>query len=149
MDKTKISYKPKEYSKHIPVFKLKPGANVKEFNANEQLLDKTSLGEAIVECLENNDPEGVVEMIEGYLEALHINKQKTTKKHGLSRITMYKAFKHKNPTLKTLCKMMHCAKQEEQLKERLRKSIQQAKEGKFREISQEELDEWEKIANAR
>jgi hypothetical protein len=36
----------------------------------KKLTDETFIGKAILECLVNNDPEGVMEMIEIYLNAL-------------------------------------------------------------------------------
>lgn len=81
------------------------GDTIKEWNPGIELTDRANIGKAIVECLENNDPEGVMEMISIYLEA--VNKSKTTKAVGLHRQTMYSALKHKNPTIKTLAKLMH------------------------------------------
>lgn len=64
-----------------------------------------TLEKAIVECLENNDPEGVMEVIAIYIES--INKAKLAKNNELPRQTIYSALKHKNPTVKTLAKLMH------------------------------------------
>ena len=87
-------------------FKLKKNANVVEIDALQRLTDEKFIGEAILECLKNNDPEGVMEVIETYLEA--VNKVKASKKTDLSRATMYHAFKSKNPTIKTLAKLINC-----------------------------------------
>ncbi len=62
-----------------------------------------------MECLIENDPEGVMEVIETHLEAL--NKSSFLKEAGIPRSTMYKLFKTKNPTIKTLAKIMHTAYQ--------------------------------------
>jgi len=67
--------------------------------------NKRNIGEAILECLLDNDPDGVMEMISTYLEA--VNKSKMSKKNKLHRSTLYSAFKHKNPTIKTLAKIMY------------------------------------------
>jgi DNA-binding phage protein len=76
-----------------------------EHNPSVYLTNPDNIGRAIVECLENNDPEGVMEVIAIYLEA--VNKTRFSKTSDLHRQTMYSAFKSKNPTLKTLAKLMH------------------------------------------
>lgn len=89
-----------------PHLKLKKGAKVRESSATERLLDETFIAQAIWECLKNNDPEGVVEIIETHLEV--VNKVKAAQKTDLSRATMYHAFKGKNPTIKTVAKLVNC-----------------------------------------
>lgn len=76
-----------------------------EHNPLDYLSNPENIGRAIVECLENNDPEGVMEVIAIYLEAT--NKTKLSKDSELHRQTVYSALKHKNPTIKTLAKLMH------------------------------------------
>lgn len=107
MAKAKTLHKPKEYSKNIQIVKLKKGAPVISFSPRKELLDKDFIGRAIVECLNNNDPEGVIEVIGTYLEVL--NKVKSSERAGLSRSTLYHSLKGKNPTLKTLAKLMHAS----------------------------------------
>ena len=77
-----------------------------EYSPTQRLLDETFIAQAIWECLKNNDPEGVVEMIEAHLEA--VNKVKAAEHAELSRATMYNAFRGKNPTVKTLAKLVNC-----------------------------------------
>ena len=48
-----------------------------------------------------------MEAIETHLEAM--NKSAFFKEAGVPRSTMYKLFKMKNPTIKTLAKIMHAA----------------------------------------
>ncbi len=76
----------------------------KKLDTTAYLTNPDNIGKAIMECLENNDPEGVMEVISIYLEAL--NKSKISKDNALHRQTMYSALKHKNPTIKTLAKLM-------------------------------------------
>jgi len=71
----------------------------------QNTLPKDNIEKAIVECLENNDSEGVMEVISIYLE--EINKSKMPESNQLHRQTIYSALKHKNPTIKTLAKIMH------------------------------------------
>jgi len=112
MDKTKtlrrrkVSFSKKSVAKSDEgiVVKLKNASKFKEYDPTTRLLDKKSLGSAIVECLMDNDPEGIIEMIEDYLDTL--NKSKISKDSGVSRSTVYTFLKGKNPTIKTLAKIV-------------------------------------------
>ncbi|SRR5581483_1975189 len=73
----------------------------------KELVDPQQTALAILECLQNNDPEGAMEMITIYLDAL--NKTRLRRKAKLSKSTMYSALKHRNPTIKTLAKIMHAS----------------------------------------
>ncbi len=95
--------------------KLKKNAKVKEYSPTQELLDETFIAKAVWECLKNNDPEGVIEIIETHLEI--VNKVKATQKNELSRSTMYHALKGKNPTIKTLAKMVNCFSNSEDIHE--------------------------------
>ena len=76
-----------------------------EHDPSDYLKNPENIGKAILECLENNDPEGVMEVISIYLEA--VNKTKLSQSNHLHRQTVYSALKHRNPTVKTLAKLMH------------------------------------------
>lgn len=76
-----------------------------EHNPAEYLTNQDNIGRTIVECLENNDPEGVMEAIAIYLEA--VGKTKLSRSNALPRQTIYSALKHRNPTIKTLAKLMY------------------------------------------
>lgn len=89
-----------------PTLKLKENAPVIEYSATEKLLDESFIANAIWECLKNNDPQGVVEIIETHLEV--VNKVKAAESTNLPRATMYHALKGKNPTIKTLAKLVNC-----------------------------------------
>jgi len=86
--------------------KLKKGAPVKKYSPTQELLDEDFIAKAVWECLKNNDPQGVIEIIETHLEL--INKVKASEEHELSRSTMYHAIRGKNPTIKTLAKLVNC-----------------------------------------
>lgn len=86
--------------------KLKKDAQIFDYSPTQELLDETFIAKAIWECLKNNDPEGVMEVIEAHLEA--VNKVKASEQTDLARSTMYNAFKGKNPTVKTLAKLVNC-----------------------------------------
>lgn len=85
--------------------------NIEDFEKTERvdtrayLLDQEHVGEAILDCLVNNDPEGVVEVISIYLRTL--NKEKFRQKAELGKSTYYYLMKNKNPTIKTLAKIVH------------------------------------------
>jgi DNA-binding phage protein len=104
--------KPKKEPKTKPSETNEPVLNLEDFegigeehNPSDYLTNDKNLGNAIIECLENNDPEGVMEVIAIYLEA--VNKTKLSQKNKLHRQTMYSALKHRNPTIKTLSKIVH------------------------------------------
>lgn len=86
--------------------KLREDAEIFDYSPTQELLDETFIAKAIWECLKNNDPEGVMEVIEAHLEA--VNKVKASDHVELPRSTMYNAFKGKNPTVKTLAKLVNC-----------------------------------------
>ncbi len=96
-----------EKSKKKSKLKIKKNAEVVAFSPTRELLNENFLGRAIIECLKNNDPEGVIEIISTYLET--INKMQSAQQVSLSRSTLYHSLKGKNPTLKTLAKLMHAS----------------------------------------
>lgn len=87
--------------------KLKVHSKLIPYSPTEEILDEKLMGAAIVECLQNNDPEGVIEIISTYLEVL--NKVKLARKTDIPRSTLYHSLKHKNPTIKTLARLVHAA----------------------------------------
>lgn len=85
--------------------KLKKGTGLRKSNSREELLDEELIGRAIWECLKNGDSEGVIEVIRIYLAA--VNKTQIAKENDMARSTMYHTLKSKNPTVKTLAKLVH------------------------------------------
>jgi len=85
--------------------KLRKDTGIRECNPREELLNEELIGQAIWECLKDGDSEGVVEVIQIYLEAL--NKTQIANESKMARSTMYHTFKSKNPTIKTLAKLIH------------------------------------------
>lgn len=75
------------------------------YSPTQEILKGDLTAKAIMECLLNNDPEGVIEVISTYLEVL--NKVKSAQRVDLPRSTLYHSLKMKNPTIKTLAKLMH------------------------------------------
>lgn len=111
MDKTKISRKRKISSSNMlkkdDSLKIKRGVKVKKSDP-DKYLSKDFIGSAIMECLLNNDPEGVIELLQIYLDEL--NKVKFLEEADISRSTAYQFLRHKNPTIKTLAKVISTTK---------------------------------------
>ena len=85
--------------------KLRKGTGIRESNPREELLNEELIGRAIWECLKEGDSEGVIEVIRIYLEA--VNKTQIAKENDMARSTMYHTLKSKNPTVRTLAKLVH------------------------------------------
>jgi len=104
MGKTKISKKRQRLSGRLSKVNLRKAPGLRIADPLKELVDPQKTALAILECLQSNDPEGVMEMIAIYLEA----KDKTAllKGSALPKSTMYSALKHRNPTIKTLAKLM-------------------------------------------
>lgn len=88
---------------------MRDDVGITRFDPSKKLMDVKLIGTAIMECLIDNDPDGIMEVIESHLEAL--NKSKFLKDAGLPRSTVYQLFKRKNPTIQTLAKIVHAAHQ--------------------------------------
>src|SRR5437762_1442881 len=85
--------------------RIKPNSGLIPYSPLKELTDEKFIGKAILECLENNDPEGVREMIEIYLNALE--KTQFVQRSRVPKSTLYYSLKSKNPTIKTLAKLVH------------------------------------------
>jgi probable addiction module antidote protein len=107
MAKTKTSAERKKSSAPTPVLKIKPGAPIKQFDATKKLVDEDFIAKAVWDCLKDNDPEGVMEILEAHLEA--VSRMKLAKDGNIPRATLYHALSSRNPTLRTLAKIVHAA----------------------------------------
>jgi len=115
MDKVKISHKPKKSLKNASKLILRDDIGLKKLDPSKHLLNKKFIGAAILECLNNNDSEGVMEMIGIYLNALNRSKSKFLAVANIPRTTAYHSLRSKNPTIKTLAKLMHAAYTQSQM----------------------------------
>jgi len=104
MAKTKISCVPKKSVKNISTLRIKKDAYIIEYSPTQELLDEKLIRDALWECLKNNDPDGVIEVLSAYFEAA--NKKALCHKTTIARSTLYHNLKEKNPTLKTLAKLI-------------------------------------------
>jgi DNA-binding phage protein len=104
MAKAKTSHEQKKSVKITPKLKIKKNAEVIAYNPTQELLNETLIRNAIWECLKNNDAEGVMKILDAHLEA--VSKDALCKKMSMARSTFYHSLKEKNPTLKTLAKLV-------------------------------------------
>lgn len=88
---------------------LRKDANLKEYDPVKNLLDPKRLGAAVMQCLMENDTDGALEIIESYLYA--VDRTQFLKDAKISRSTAYNVFKRRNPTIKTIAKIMHASSQ--------------------------------------
>lgn len=101
-----MSKKQKHSLGNTSKMKLKKNMGLKKYSPSKELLDETFIAMAMWECLKNNDPEGVMEIISYHLDT--VNKVNAAQKTELPRSTLYNAKKGKNPTIKTLAKLVNC-----------------------------------------
>lgn len=103
MGKVKISIKRRKSSNGT--LRLKKNTDVEEYSPTVTLADEDFIARAIWDCLKDNDPDGVIEIIESHLEAL--NKLQFSRESEIPRSTLYYFSKRRNPTLRTLAKTVH------------------------------------------
>jgi len=86
---------------------LKDEKGLKDYNPVANLLDTKKMGAAVMECLIENDTEGALEILENYLYA--VDRTQFLKDAKIPRSTAYNVFKRRNPTIKTLAKIMYAS----------------------------------------
>lgn len=87
--------------------KLKNREGISIHHPERTLMNEKLVAEGILECLKQNDTEALMEIIEGYLSILNLSK--FSRKSKVPRRTLYHAFRRKNPTIKTLAKIVSTA----------------------------------------
>lgn len=108
MRKKKKSRKQDFCLKDYPSTPFKRGAKIHKFNPNERLNDYSLVATAFFEALQDDDVEGALEILEGYLIAKR--KSELAKKGRIAISTLYHSLSKKaNPTLKTVAKILHAA----------------------------------------
>jgi DNA-binding phage protein len=105
MAKAKTSPKQKKSLKKMSSLRLKQGSGASLHNPLKSLLNEKLIAQAFWECLKSNDPEGAMEVLSAHLSAL--NKVHLAEEIDLPRSTVYYALKNKNPTLRTVAKLIH------------------------------------------
>lgn len=107
MAKAKTLARRKKFLKNTQKLRLKKGAKVTKHDPFKALLNEKLIAQAFWQCLKENDPEGAMEIINAHLNAL--NKVQFAKESEISRSTVYHSMKSKNPTLRTIAKLIHCS----------------------------------------
>ncbi len=104
MVKVKMSLVQKKSIKNTPKLRIKKDATPRPYDPVQELLNETLIRDAIWECLRNDDSDGVMKVLEAHLEA--VEKEALCRDASLARSTFYHSLKAKNPTLKTLAKLV-------------------------------------------
>ncbi len=88
----------------MPRLRLKKGVKLSKHDPFKALLDEKLIAQAFWDCLKENDLEGAIEIITAHLHA--VNKVQFAKESEIPRSTIYHSLKSKNPTLKTVAKLI-------------------------------------------
>ena len=107
MAKAKTLIRRKKSFGNTPKLLLKKSIKLVKHDPFKTLLDEKLIAQAFWECLKENDPEGAMEVITTHLNAL--NKVQFAKESEVPRSTVYHSMKSKNPTLRTVAKLIHCS----------------------------------------
>lgn len=87
----------------MPIVSVRKDRDIAPFITGERLRDKDLIVRALLECFEQNDPDGVIEILDAHFSA--INKSEFSEKSHISRRTLYDILHgSRNPTLKVLTK---------------------------------------------
>lgn len=87
-------------------YRLKKGIHLPVHDPLKTLANEKLVAQAFWECLRDNDPEGAAEIIAIHIVAL--NKSRLAKEEEIPRSTIYHSLRNKNPTLRTIAKLIHC-----------------------------------------
>src|SRR5689334_14327765 len=92
--------------------KVKPGADIRDFDTVGELADPSYVKKAIFQALEEGDGEAVVEILRAHLRVL--NRTKAAYEMQLSRTFVHEMIRGaKDPSVQTLGKFMHLLKTEQ------------------------------------
>lgn len=86
--------------------KLKSKKGISKMDPLKIMVDEKFLVSAILQCFKDNDPEALIEILDGYIIAY--NKTEFAKQAKISRSTLYEMLHgKKNPTLRVLTQCVH------------------------------------------
>ncbi len=105
MTKTSGKRKKSSESTQKKTYRLKKGIHLSTHDPLKTLTNQKFVAQAFWECLRDNDPEGAAEIIAIHVTAL--NKSQLAEEEGIPRSTIYHYLRNKNPTLKTIAKLVH------------------------------------------
>lgn len=111
ISKKTISRKRARSSKPRKQLKIEDFKGAKKIDPDAYITNEKNVAMAILECLQNNDPEGVMDVLAIYVDAL--NKARLMHEGEIPKSTFYHALRSKNPTLKTLAKFVSSSTQEQ------------------------------------
>ncbi|NGX45772.1 MAG: hypothetical protein K940chlam2_00952 [Chlamydiae bacterium] len=102
VESSKTRKKSKTFSlEDIQPISLKSRKGLKELSAAKELQDEELIVRALLECLKENDSDGVIDVLNAHL--LGVNKSEFAQEAGISRSTLYDILHgRKNPTLRVL-----------------------------------------------
>lgn len=106
MAKTKTLHRRKKFSANIPKLRLKKDIKLVKHDPFKSLTNEKLIAQAFWECLKDNDPEGAIEMLAAHIQA--VNKMQLAEDAEMPRSTLYHSLRCKNPTIKTVAKLIHC-----------------------------------------
>jgi DNA-binding phage protein len=104
MNKKKISKKRAFSLNDLQPIKLHDESIFEKSTAQKSFKNKAEVAKILFECLEDNDTESFIEILDAYLD---VNRTQIAEKTNLTRNTITQAFSKKgNPTLRTLAKII-------------------------------------------
>ena len=86
--------------------KLKTKKGISKIDPYKILKDKKLLISALLQCFEDNDPEALIDILDGYITIC--NKSEFAENANISRSTLYDMLHgRKNPTLRVFTQCVH------------------------------------------
>jgi DNA-binding phage protein len=105
MGKLKTSRKQKFSFEAMPIIEQNKLKKTYKHNPKRSFKSRTQVSIALLQALENNDPDAFIEILNGYLQ---VNRADVAKRAHLARSTVQLALSSKgNPTVRTLAKIVH------------------------------------------
>jgi len=105
MPKKKTSKKHEFCFEDMPILGLNKKHKGTKVHSSKALKNKKEVALALFLCLEKNDPESFVEILDAYLS---VNKTEISKRTKLARSTVQSVFSKKgNPTIRTIAHVVH------------------------------------------
>ena len=105
MPKKKTSKKPNFCFKSMQTAKAKKRTGVLKHDPSKSFKNRKEVAVSLFLCLEENDPESFIEILDAYLE---VNHREIARRGNLSRTTVQNAFSSKgNPTIRTNAQIVH------------------------------------------
>lgn len=105
MPKKKTSKKQSFCFKSMQLANTKKRAGVLKHDPSKSFKNRKEIAISLFLCLEENDPESFIEILDAYLD---VNRREIARRAKLSRTTVQNAFSKKgNPTIRTIAQIVH------------------------------------------